>query len=293
MRRQFVKTVEQLMSQDERLVLLLGDIGVFGFRNVFAKYPERAYNVGICEQAMIGMAAGLAKEGFIPVVHSIAPFVVERCYEQLKVDLCYQNVRVRIVSVGASYDYSALGCTHHCPGDVAVLHALPGMKILLPGTPVEFDRLFRAAYAASQPAYFRLSERGNSQSHPVEPGRAQVAQQGAKATVLAVGPALRWVQEAARDMDVTVLYYTTVAPFDSATLRHNCASGRLLLVEPYYAGVLLSEASRALEPKAVRIRTLGVPRSFLTSYGGLEEQEQAMGLTAGCVRQAIKELIDE
>lgn len=280
------------MSQDGRLVLLLGDIGVFGFRNVFAKYPDRAYNVGICEQAMIGLAAGLAKEGFIPIVHSIAPFVVERCYEQLKVDLCYQQARVRIVSVGASYDYSSLGCTHHCPGDVAVLQALPGMKVLAPGTPEEFDRLFRAIYADSQPAYFRLSERSNSQSYPVEPGRAQLVQEGARATVLAVGPALRWVQAAARNLDVTVLYYATVAPFDADALGRNCGSGKLLLVEPYYAGVLVSEAAKALAPKAVRIKSLGVPRAFLTSYGRLEEQEEAMGLTAGGVRQAIEALIN-
>lgn len=281
------------MARDRRLVLLLGDIGVFGFRNAFAKHPERTFNVGVCEQAMIGLAAGLAKEGFIPVVHSIAPFVVERCYEQLKVDLCYQKLPVRVVSAGGSFDYSTLGCTHHCPGDVAVLRALPGMRIFLPGTPPEFDRLFRAAYAESQPAYFRLSERRNPQSHAVEPGRAQVVQQGSQATVVAVGPAMRWVQGAVRELDVTVLYYTTVVPFDAAALSNNCASGKVLLVEPYYTGVLLPDVARALEPRGVQIRTLGVPRSFLTSYGSLEEQEQALGLTAEDVRQAIRDFIHE
>jgi len=123
MRKQFVRTTEEIMTKDPRLVLLPGDIGVFGFRNAFQRHPERTYNIGICEQAMTSLAAGLAKEGFIPVLHSIAPFVVERSFEQLKVDLCYQNLPAKIVSVGGSYDYAGLGCTHHCPGDVAVLRA--------------------------------------------------------------------------------------------------------------------------------------------------------------------------
>src|ERR1035437_3614724 len=128
MRKQFVVTVESLMAQDERLVLLLGDIGVFGFRHAFAQYPRRVYNIGILEQSSVSMAAGLAKEGFIPIFHSIAPFVVERAFEQIKIDFGYQNLGGIFVTVGASYDYAALGCTHHCPGDVALMKTIPNMR---------------------------------------------------------------------------------------------------------------------------------------------------------------------
>ena len=159
MRKQFVLTTEDVMAKDERLVVLLGDISVFGFRNAFQQFPGRIHNIGICEQAMTSVAAGLSKEGLVPVIHSIAPFVVERCFEQIKVDFCYQKLGGNIVSVGGSYDYAALGCTHHCPGDVAILHALPGMEIVVPGAPQEYDQLFRTAYANGQPTYFRLSER--------------------------------------------------------------------------------------------------------------------------------------
>ena len=115
MRKQLVRTVEAVLSEDDRVVLLLGDIGVFGFRNAFERFPHRVYNVGILEQATISMAAGLALEGFIPIFHSIAPFAVERALEQLKIDFGYQRLPGVIISVGASYDYAALGCTHHCP----------------------------------------------------------------------------------------------------------------------------------------------------------------------------------
>ena len=291
MRKQFVKTVEDLMAHDERLVLLLGDISVFGFRNAFKLYPERTYNIGVCEQAMTSLAAGLAKEGLIPLLHSIAPFLVERCYEQLKIDLCYQNLSANIVSVGSSYDYAALGCTHHCPGDVAVLRALPGMEIVVPGTPVEFDRLFRAAYANSHPTYFRLSERSNQQSYDVAFGQVEVIRRGSLATVIAVGPTLTWVLEATQELDVTVLYYTTVAPFDGDTLSENCQCAKILLVEPYYAGCLVADIHSALGQTAVIIKSIGVPYKFLTDYGYAEQHDKSIGLTSKNIRTRLEEII--
>lgn len=291
MRKQFVRTVEELMAKDERLVLLLGDISVFGFRNAFQRHPDRTYNLGVCEQAMTGMGAGLARAGCLPILHTIAPFLVERCFEQIKVDLCYQKLPANIVSVGASYDYAALGCTHHCPGDVAVLRMLPGMEIVVPGTPAEFDRLFRTAYANANPTYFRLSERSNPQNYEVEFGRANVLKKGRQATIIAVGPALPPVLAAVQDLDVTVLYYTTVAPFDGDTLRQNCESRKVALVEPYYQGVLVADIHAALGLAPLAIDALGVPRRFLTNYGTVEQHDEAIGLNPTAIRERVQKLI--
>ncbi len=279
------------MAADSRLVVLLGDISVFGFRNAFQLHPQHIYNIGICEQAMTSMGAGLAKTGLIPVLHSIAPFVVERCFEQIKVDFCYQKLPGNIVSVGASYDYAALGCTHHCPGDVAVLRTLPGMEIVVPGTPAEFDQLFRAAYAGPHPTYFRLSERSNPQAQNVEFGRANVLKQGKLATVIAVGTALPPVLAAVKDLDVTVLYYTTVAPFDGETLKRNSHGGKIVLVEPFYAGTLVADIYAALGTAAVAIQTIGVPHQFLTHYGHAEEHDEAIGLTPDAIRKRVTDFV--
>jgi len=291
MRKQFVQTTEALLAADSRVVLLLGDIGVYAFRKAFAAHPERVFNLGICEQAMTSVAAGLAREGFLPIIHSIAPFVVERCFEQLKVDLCYQQLGVRIVSVGASYDYAALGCTHHCPGDVSLLRSLPGMRIVTPGTPAEFDRLLRAVYADPLPAYIRLSERSNPAAHEVHFGRATVLRTGRAATVLAVGPVLGGVLEAAQGLDVTVLYYTTLAPFDGATLREHCASRRLLVVEPFYTGTLAADVANACGSLPMQVRWVGVPREFRTGYGKPAEHDAACGLTAPQIRASLEEFL--
>jgi transketolase len=291
MRKQFVTTIEDILNTDERLVLLLGDIGVWGFRNAFEKFPDRVYNIGILEQSTVGLASGLAMTGLVPVVHTIAPFLVERSYEQLKLDFGYQELGGNFISVGGSYDYAALGCTHHCPADVSILKNIPGMEIIVPGTPAEFDALFKHAYADGKPTYFRLSERSNSESNQVEFGKANIIQKGKSATVIAVGPTLKPVLAAVKDMDVTVLYYTTIIPFDAETLKNNAESGKILLCEPYYSGALMPEIMNAVKPKPVTVETVGVPNEFLNNYGTAEEHDEYIGLTSDNIRNKLVSLI--
>ena len=292
MRKQFVQTVEKLLSEDERIVLLLGDIGVFGFRNSFQKHPKRVYNIGILEQSTVSLAAGMSMTGLIPVVHTITPFVVERCVEQLKNDFCYQKLGGNFISVGGSYDYAALGCTHHCPADVGILRNLPGMEIVVPGTAEEFDLLFQQGYANNRPTYYRLSERENPYGFDVTFGKAIVVQEGSCATVVAVGPALKPVLEAVKGLDVTVLYYSCVAPFDQATLKNYCTSEKVLVCEPYYSGNLTSDIIRAMWPVKILVDCMGVPLEFLCNYGSAEEHDESIGFTSFNIRKRLEDLID-
>jgi transketolase len=293
MRKQFVKTLEQLLNRDESLVLLLGDIGVFGFKNAFERFSDRVYNIGILEPATVSLASGLAKTGLIPVLHTIAPFLVERAFEQIKVDFGYQEMGGNFVSVGASYDYASLGCTHHCPGDVGALQNIPGMEIVVPGTSAEFDALFQEAYANGRPTYYRLSERENQHSQEVSFGKANLLKKGTLATVVAVGPVLPHVLPAVEDLDVTLLYYSTVAPFDHRTLHDNlAASGKVLLVEPFYSGTLSHQVLQAARSKPVTVDFVGVPNQFLTSYGRAEEHDDYIGLSADNIRTRLEALVN-
>ncbi len=255
------------MDIDDKLVTLLGDIGVFGFRNVFSKYPDRIYNIGICEQAATSLAAGLSKINFIPVFHSIAPFVVERAFEQLKDDFGYQKLRGNFVSVGASYDYAGLGCTHHCPGDVALLKTIPGLNIVVPGSDRDFDELFRTVYAGPNPNYFRLVEKGHSLDIPVIFGKGIKIKDGADGIVIAIGPMLERTINACLNVDVTILYYTTLSPFDSELLSKEFRNNKIAIVEPFYEGTMTFDIVSALKNKSVNLLTIGVPRRFLTNYG--------------------------
>jgi transketolase len=291
MRGQFIDTVTHTLAIDDRVVLLLGDIGVYGFHKAFQDYPKRIYNIGILEQATVSMASGMAMAGLTPIVHTIAPFIVERSAEQLKIDFCYQKLGGNFVSVGASYDYAALGCTHHCPGDVGLLTNVPGMEIVVPGTAQEFDLLFREAYSNGNPTYYRLSERENEESRQVGFGKASVIRTGSSATVIAVGPVLTTVLEGVSDLNVTVLYYTTVSPFDRETLRQNTASGKVLLVEPFYSGTLAAHVWDALRPKAITLDCVGVPRVFLRNYGKAEDHDRLVGLTPAHIRERMEGLV--
>jgi transketolase len=178
MRKQFVATIENLMSKDSKLYLLLGDIGVFNFNKVLTQYNNRAKNIGILEQSSVSLSSGIAQEGMIPVLHTIAPFIVERAYEQIKIDLGYQELGCKLVSVGGSYDYAALGCTHHCPADVGALLLIPNIEIVIPGTAKEFDILFRNSYSNGNSTYYRLSENSNLDSINIKFGKGNLIKEG-------------------------------------------------------------------------------------------------------------------
>ncbi|HLE59104.1 MAG TPA: transketolase C-terminal domain-containing protein [Candidatus Limnocylindria bacterium] len=295
MRAQMASTITELMDDDPRLVMVLCDISVGLFEAAARAHPGRVLSIGIMEQTAVSLAAGLALEGLVPVVHSIAPFIVERPFEQIKDDFCYQRLGGNFVSIGASYDYASDGMTHQAPGDVPILSTLPGMEVVVPGTPAEFDALFREAYADGAPTYFRTSAQANRDSRPVRFGRLDVVRTGTEATVVAVGPMLDRVIKACTGHDVSIAYCTTVRPFDAVGLRSLVGARRapVLLVEPYYAGTGISDVVTALAPMAVRVEAIGVPRRVLSNYGTADEHDAALGLTAPGIRARLESLLAE
>jgi transketolase len=272
MRKQFTKSIQEILYSNEKTCLLLGDIGVFGFRNELKNIPSRAYNIGILEQATIGVAAGLAKTGLIPFVHTIAPFIVERALEQLKVDFGYQCLNGNFISVGASYDYASLGCTHHCPADISCMLSIPNMEIVCPGTSADFDKLLKVSYNNGNPTYFRLSEFENTEEFEVSFGKAIVVKKGFKATIVCYGNILQSVLNATKDLDVTILYYTTVRPFDAETLIQN-SNETIIICEPFYEGTTNYLITKALEGQKYKLYNIGIPRKFLTNYGTKKQHD--------------------
>jgi len=293
MRKEFPKIISELFRKDDRLALLLGDIGVFSFKKLFEEYPERCFNVGILEQTMVGMASGMALSGLIPVLHTIAPFLVNRVHEQLKIDFGYQKVNGNFVSVGSSYDYASLGATHQAPDDVNILKQIPNFEIVVPGNGDEFRILFNQSYNSGNPTYYRLSDFPNTMNNvDVEFGRANIIKKGYKATVIVVGNLLDKVMNACWDKDVTILYYTTVSPFDYRTLKNNVLSGKILLCEPYYYGGLTNDImSNIKEP--LRIEYVGMPIRFLDNYGKKAEHDIDLGFSVENIKDRLEKLINE
>lgn len=290
MRKELVNSIEHILSTDDRATLLLGDIGVFGFRNSFNKHPNRTYNIGILEQSTISLAAGMATIGLIPFVHTIAPFLVERALEQLKVDFGYQGLNGNFISVGASYDYAALGGTHHCAGDVAQLLTIPNMQIIIPGTSNEFNQLINQTYDNGSPTYYRLTEYENSYDNTVVFGKGTLIKSGSKATIICVGNMLNNVLEATKDLDVTILYYTSINPFDCELLLNNF-NEKIILVEPYYEGGLNYKINKTLKGFKYELVNIGVPHKFLTNYGTKLEHDINLSLNVDGIKKTIEECL--
>ena len=143
------------MAEHPKLVLILGDISVHAFRRAFERFPDRCFNVGVCEQTMVGAAAGFAKEGFLPVVHTIASFLVRRAYEQIYVDFGLQELAGIFVTVGAGGSYAALGPTHSCGEDIRLMDQVPGMVTEIASRPY-VEKYLREAVGHRQLTYIRL-----------------------------------------------------------------------------------------------------------------------------------------
>lgn len=288
MREQFVATTNELIQNDSRVALLLGGISVAAFEDNIEKFPNRVFNAGISEQGIVSAASGMAVTGMIPIIHTIAPFVVERAYEQLKLDFGYQKQRGNFITTGASLDYSSFGATHQCPADISVLKQIPGMQIVVPGTADEFDVLYRSEYDNDSPTYFRLSRDVNKESRDVAFGKANVIKKGSLATIIAVGPLLDMVLDAVGDKDVTILYYTTLTPFDSETLYANSESGNVLICTPFYVNALLGDVINSLKDRKLCIKEVGMPIEFAKHYGYTRDHYRDMGVTAENIRTTVE-----
>jgi transketolase len=292
MRERAASVACELFRDDPRVAIVLASISRQMFEDAMQHDPRRAVNVGIMEQTMVGVAAGFAMEGFHPIAHSITPFLVERPYEQLKDDFGLQGLGGTFISVGASYDYAAEGGTHHAQGDVGALLQIPGFEVLAPGHADEVEHLLRATYANGRPTYIRTSSATNQRPIHVELGRLAVVRRGVDATVVAVGPMLDRTLRAVHDLDVTVLYATSIEPFDAQTLVSVVGARPLVItVEPWYRGTMSAAIVEALSPVPSRISSIGVPKRFPTAYGTPAEHDAANGLDERGIRRQIGEAL--
>lgn len=238
LRQEFADTMTEVGAKDPRLVVMVGDIS-HGILQSFAKQcPRQYFNIGICEPTIVNLAAGVAKTGLIPVVHTIAPFIIERAYEQIKLDFGYQDLNGTLISVGSAFDYSQLGCSHHCYTDLSLMSHFKKSRVFFPGSPVELNSLFKAVYDKEGINYFRLPE----QSHGVlftpdqiRVGEAIRIKEGMDLTLVTMGPQLKTALDAEkalaeRNISVEILYYPTIKPFDRESVRESAAKTKRILV---------------------------------------------------------------
>jgi transketolase len=285
MRETFIATTTALLDEDPRTALVLADISADAFAPALRRHPDRALNVGIREQLMVGVGGGLALTGMRPYLHSYAPFLIDRAYEQIKLDLGHQDTGAVLVSIGGSYDAAAAGYTHQSPGDVALLDTLDGWTVQVPGHRDEVPAMLRAAARHDDRVYIRLGAQENTRAYP-DGGRLRVLKRGGP-VVLAVGPMLDPVLAATRDLDVTVAWTNTPRPLDTEGLRL-LVETEVVVVEPYLAGTSAGLVGAALG---------GIPHRSLDHRGGrpqvrvyrtLRDHARAHGLDEAGLRRSLR-----
>jgi transketolase len=287
MRGKFKDIVTQMAEDDPRIVIVLGDISVFQFNAFREKHPDRFYNMGILEPTLISVSGGLNAAGFVPVVHTIAPFLTERCYEQIKLDLCYNRFEANLVTCGASFDYAWDGATHHAYSDLAILRLLPTMEVIQPGSERELDVLIRSQMGNGNPTYFRLSDHPhNIDTGDVKFGSGTVMKRGTSGfTIMTAGPILANVLDACKDLNVSVVYFHTIKPLDEELVA-SFRDDRILVVHDAFG---LKEAVDAVG--GMRTWYHGLPDAFCVWYGKVHDIRRRLGLDPAGIRARVQEMM--
>ena len=306
MRNACIETLLELAKSDERIVFITGDLG-FGVVTPFMQQlPLQFVNAGVAEQNMTGMATGMALTGKIVFTYSIGNFPTLRCLEHIRNDICYHNANVKVVSVGGGFAYGSMGPTHHAIEDLAVMRALPGMTVIVPGDPVETRAATRAVVEYPGPCYLRLGKAGEPTVHQsaidFQIGKAIRLREGRDATLISTGgilePTVKAAERLAREgIETRVLSMHTLKPLDEdAVLAAARETKAIVTIEEHSIlgglGSAVSELLAESDVQKVPFKRIGAPTAFSPYIGSQDYMRRHHGLTeeaiAGCVADILR-----
>lgn len=301
MRDAFIHTLTELAPEHPELLLLSGDLG-FGVMNGYiARFPGQFLNVGVAEQNMSGLAAGLALEGHTVFTYSIGNFPTLRCLEQIRNDICYHRANVKIVCIGGGMSYGPVGFSHHATEDLAILRSLPGMLVLSPGDLWEAAECSRYLVSHRGPAYLRLDKSvAPATSHPGEafqPGSIRIVRDGSDVTLAATGGILGEALLAAdalagQGIFCRVLSVHTIKPLDTDTLLSAASeTGGIVSVEEHAVdgglGGAIAEALMEAGVFPAFFARMGLRNTFSSVVGSQQYLRKAYSLDAPAIARTV------
>jgi transketolase len=305
MRSAFFETLIRLAERDERIMLLTGDLG-FGVIEPFARrFPDRFLNAGVAEQNMTGVATGLALSGRIVFTYSIANFSTLRCLEQIRNGPCYHKANVKIVSVGGGLAYGSLGMSHHATEDLAVMRALPNMRVVAPGDPIEAAAATEALARLDGPGYLRLGRAGEPVVHTAplafELGRAAQLREGRDATLISTGGMLATTVAsagalAARGVFCRALSMHTIKPLDLDAVIAAARETRLVVTLEEHSvlgglGGAVAEVIADLQGAHAPLKRIGLPSTFAPHAGSRDYLAAGFGLSEAAIVASVHEAL--
>jgi transketolase len=300
MRNRFAEVFYELARSDSLLNLIVADISPAGSIEKFRKeFPERFINVGVAEQVMVGMAAGMAQRGMKPFIYTIATFALYRPFEFIRDDICYQNLPVTIVGIGGGVTYSTLGATHHAQEDIAIASSLPNMKIISPCDPDEVEAALKwcAQDRNGGPTYLRLGKAGEpilteNALGPWEFGKFRLIRQGQNIAILTYGTISKVAQDVSTLLlksghDPGLYFVSTLKPLDSQTLFWIYSSfPTIVVIEEHvsYGGLAMQVRAHAQESGwHGKILSFSLPNTFEHLYGSHQDILSNFGLDSHSV----------
>ena len=305
MRTAFIQALNDLADKDERVCLIVGDLGYSVIEDFANRHPKQFVNAGVSEQNMIGLAVGMALTGKVVFTYSIGNFGTLRCLEQIRNDVCYHSANVKVVTVGGGLAYGNLGVTHHASEDVAILRSLPNMTVVAPGDPVEARLATRAVVALNGPAYLRLGKAGEPIVHQQEPdftlGRAIAVHEGSDVTLIASGGMLATADKVARSLahqglGVRLLSMHTIKPLDGEAVARAATETRYVFTLEEHSiegglGGAVAEVMAELEPGSAPLKRVGLRPEFNKIVGDQNYLKSMHGLDEESVQRTIQQII--
>lgn len=301
MRNAFARVLTELAPTNEKVMLFYADIGNRLFNNLKEIAGERTINAGIAEANMASMAAGAAMMGHKPFIYTITPFTTSRNFEQIKIDIAYQNQPVVIVGTGSGLSYANLGPTHHSFEDIALMRSLPNMNVVCPADALELEALMPQLIELNAPCYFRIGKKGEPNIYAELPnvqfGKASVLNHGESVAILATGTILPLAQElqsslAEQGINAELVSFHTVKPLDAdyltdATSRfehiitleeHNVSGG--------FGSAVLEWCNE--QQKTPKVHRFGIPDKFIDQVGSTQDARVKAGLTLDGILSQLK-----
>ncbi len=303
-RKAFAAALMELAESDPRVVAVVNDsVGSSNLKEFKKRFPERLINVGIAEQNMVGVGAGLANGGMLPFVCGASCFLTGRSLEQVKVDLGYSRSNVKLCGMSSGVAYGELGPTHHSIEDLAWTRAIANMTVVVPADSVEAASALRAVAAYDGPVFYRLSRMPVPDVHPAdyqfEIGRAARLRNGSDVTLIANGVLVCRALEAAdlleRDgVHAAVLNMSTVRPIDVEAIREAALRGPIITMEEHttMGGLGGAVAEVVVQSHPVRMKMLGFPGEFAPT-GSPEFLLEHFGMTPAGIRDSVLKLVEE
>lgn len=308
MRNTCLNEVYKLAKNNKDVIFIGSDLGAGTLSNMRDDLPDQFFMEGISEQHIIGMSAGLAMEGFVPYVNSIAPFLTRRCYEQVLVDLCLHDLPVRLIANGGGVVYAPLGPTHLAVEDIAILRAIPNMTIIAPCDADEMSRLMPKTIDYPHPIYIRLAKGGDKiisqEDNGFEIGKAIILREPKDGLFITTGVMAQKAIEAANQLsdegiECGILHMHTVKPLDEESLLSLIPKVQVIVtVEEHIrngglGSAVLEFCSDELPEYSSKIRRVGIPDKFSDKYGSQEELLEYWGITVESIKKVMKNEISK